>query len=281
MQIGKWIRLLYIRLLLRKTEYVFLPSSLKGHYPVCTKDFFYKFALKNREFFLYEKSIVKFLTEYPELKACISEYAYGFFHYKAELLDTISDEAECFSAAKEILTVLKKYGKKEKIMIQELPFVKDGICIIGLLFGEEIRNMCQIKAECILSQQVFRIGFCHGDFHDKNIMKKKGQPVMIDLDCFRKRSIQEFDAIYFVLQSYVDYTVVPTWFDGVDLFEEKIQRPLLKDFLNDFVEPSILSDLFFLFFLDRIGQDYKYEKRTDVFPSEKIRNNLEYFNVSV
>lgn len=257
-----------------------MPSSLKGHYPVLTSDYFYKFAFKNRKFFLYEKDTVCFLKEQQDLLKYIPNYIYRHFYFKSEVLNPVLNEDEQFAFASEILSALENFGKKENLTLEELPLLVEGLTFLKNLFGDTVFEECKKRAEFILSTNVFRVGFAHGDFHSKNIMKKNNHPVMIDLDCFRKRSIQEFDAIYFILQSIVDLNFPMQWYDGMAVFESNLtNNERYNQFLAKFIDISHWKDILFLVCLDRFGQEYRYVLDIRKFQADKIKPVLNFFGL--
>ena len=84
---------------------------------------------------------------------------------------------------------------------------------------------------------------------------------MIDFDCVREKSIQEFDCLYFVTQMLIDFDFENIgWYQaiGKDISE-------YNDFISLFVnEMKNISDLKFLYLLDRVGQDMKYGIKPDL-----------------
>lgn len=259
-----------------KTKFKRLPSSLEGHYPILTEKAFYKIATKNLCFFEYEKDSINFLkTNYPEIAKLIPDYEYHNNYFKTEILEPISDIKEQLDSAKNILNIFKIYGEKNQINLNDLYHIIDGLNIINYLMGEDKYSKIKKKVEDILENNKFRIGICHGDFHSKNIVKKDSDIFIIDFDCLRKKSIQEFDIIYFMIQYiiYIDRNI--WWYEALLKFDEQIEKHLeYKLFLEEFVSFDKIKELKLLYFLDRIGQDAKYFKNYDALPSTDIIETL-------
>lgn len=251
-----------------------LPTSVEGHYPILGKKNFYKIALKNKKFFEIERQNYKFLNNFPEIKEFLSCYDYSFNYFKTDILYSFTEKSEHIKSATEILKAFKNYGSLGQIELEKMLYMKKGLEIIKNIFGLEVFENCKLKAERILAENEFRLGICHGDFHPKNILKNKERPVLIDFDCVRKSSIQEFDCIYFVVQSLIDY-------DGFYWWHQALESDfiLYEEFLSDFVKMNKLEDLKFIYFIDRIGQDFKYENPKELEHKEAIESNLRMFKV--
>jgi len=123
---------------------------------------------------------------------------------------------------------------------------------------EEIEN----KLNDFLKNEIFNIGPCHGDFHSKNILQNiQNKAFLIDYDCFRSNSIQELDAVYFIVQKIIDDNQGIWWHEAIENFNEIYlhNKKIYKDFLNIFIKQDI-NKLTLLYFIDRLGQDFKYDK---------------------
>lgn len=255
-----------------KTKFKRLPSSLSGHYPIESDKNFYKIVSDNLKFFEYEKNSIKFIKEnYPEVAGLIPDYKYYKNYFKTVKLLPIKDVAEQLNAGETILRTLKKYGKNANIELDEMYHIVDGLSIIKYLMGEDEYLKIKDRIQEILKNNQFRIGICHGDFHSKNLVKNQTDFFMIDLDCFREKSIQEFDAIYFMIQYIVDIDKNIWWYESLMQFDEQIEKnSAYKLFIEEFLDFDKLPELEFLYFIDRIGQDAKYIKNYDELPKSDI-----------
>ncbi len=249
----------------------FLPSSVDGHYPVLAKGHFYKFAFKNEQFFNFEKYNIKYLKKINEISEYIPNYEYHFKYFKTNVYTSIENKNEHLKCAEKILDAFSHVGEQKSIKLEELEYIIKGLDIIKIVTDEQVFQICKEKVERILEKYKFRIGICHGDFHPKNILKNKDKPVVIDFDCVRKISIQEFDCLYFVIQSIIDYDTKNVWwhdainYDMSDYF----------DFISKYIDKNIdIEDLKFIFFIDRIGQDSKYYSGKEEIPVNDILKYL-------
>jgi hypothetical protein len=100
----------------------------------------------------------------------------------------------------------------------------------------------------------FKLGLVHGDFHSRNFIKNKlGNFELIDLDCISYDGLKEFDALYFIVESYSVKNNI-SWIMSL----KKIINLEIDDYhKNLFLRFGIKLDKLFLygFFLNRIGQD--------------------------
>ncbi|MCX6235980.1 MAG: hypothetical protein NTY07_00250 [Bacteroidia bacterium] len=261
-----------------------LLSSLNGYYIVTTSDFFYKICTANIEFFLYEqKSISIIKNKFPDISALVPQYNYKtlFFNklriMQTKILAPIIDEKESLVTAKIVLIVFRKYGEIKLITIKDLYYVAEGLKIVKYLCNETAYDEINSHINQFLAENKFYIGPAHGDFHSKNILKDGQNKYVIDLDCFREKSLQEFDALYFVVQLISDKNII-TWHRALcKLLVNDFKNEKFNEFLNYFIGNKNLVSLSLLFFLDRIGQELKYYRKIDNLPVNIILQTINFF----
>lgn len=268
-----------------KDDFKRLPSSLTGHCPVLTEDSFYKIVYQNFEFFYFEKANIEFINNlYPDLAKFIPDYQYEKNYFKIDALSPVEDPGEQVIAAEKLLSELARYSKKEKINPNSMEYIVEGLKILKFLFGNKgSEKYLKVKnrVEKIFESNEYNLGPAHGDFHSKNIMKKQKSGgtfefLMIDFDCFRRKSIQEFDAIYFLVQCIADASEKIWWHGALIQLDEQISKNSeYKHFFEKFVDFNQLQDLKFLYFIDRVGQDQKYFKNYKDAPKEDILKTID------
>ncbi len=269
------IRILFEKLYIKficKQKINYLPSSLIEHYPLIAGNKFYKFAFRNEEFFYFEKSNIQYLKNLNGVAKYIPEYEYHFKYFKTDKLNLIKNKDEHLKYAEEILTAFKKYGEYKYTKLEDLEFINKGLLLIKAITNEKTYQHYKNRVIDILSKTKFRIGICHGDFHPKNLLKNDKSPILIDFDCVRKSSIQEFDCLYFVVQSMIDYDYENIWWHKAITYDISGYH----DFVSKFIDNSInMEDLKLIFSIDRIGQDSKYYPKIQNNPINDIIEYLE------
>lgn len=271
-----------------KDKFVRMSSSLHGHYNLMTEKKFYKIILKNQKFFLEEKqAIANISIHYPEIAQIIPQYQYEDFLFhkillrKTQILEPIINESEQYEIAKEFLVLFRKYSIKKNINPEEMPYVIKGLEVVKNLVDDKIYQIIKITSENFLKNNLFYVGFCHGDFHSLNLMKDKEKKYLIDLDCVRENSLQELDAIYFIIQKIIDDTSGIWWYQALKIFKEKVYSNIkYQNFLTQFLEADIFL-LSLIYFLDRTGQDTKYLKNQSELPKQDIINTSLLFYQSL
>lgn len=242
------------------------PSATAGHYNFLSEESFYKIAIRQKKLFEEEKqTITKIKTNYTEIGEIIPEYEYGMvlndgiLFRKSAILEPIEDELEQYQTAEDFLEILKKHSTLESSSVDNLPNLKKGLEIVESFASNEDFQKTRALVEVFLKENTFRIGFCHGDFHSRNFMKDKSKKYLIDFDCVREKSIQEFDAIYFIIQKIIDDIPNIWWYEASIIFESQITKtPKYRCFLEKFMGVNNANIFILLYFLDRIGQDSKY-----------------------
>lgn len=106
-----------------------------------------------------------------------------------------------------------------------------------------------------LLENEYRLGPCHGDFHERNIMNNNGEAALIDFDCLTTCGIQELDAIYYYNQHSAFKNSI-SWMDALvrnihELRSAKSSPIMLKEMAT-----SMMPGLFLLYFFNRLGQDH-------------------------
>lgn len=263
------------------------PSATAGHYNLLIENLFYKVAIRQKNLFkAEERTIETIYANYPDIAYIIPKYEYKnlfkrcILFRKSEVLEPIEDETEQYQTASDFLRIFRKYSNQKKTTIDNMYNLKKGLDVIKYFAGEELFLKTAQKTEDFLQNNIFNIGFCHGDFHSKNLMKANGSKYLIDLDCIRENSIQELDAIYFVIQKIIDDTQDIWWFEACQLFSDIIEKnPKYRNFLQNFIDMNKIPLFMLIYFLDRIGQDSKYLSLIDELPKKDIVKTLNSFNI--
>lgn len=147
-------------------------------------------------------------------------------------------------------------GKREISISDE---IQAGLKLIATIYGDSVSHRVQKIVSTFLDSGKYRIGFAHGDFHSRNILADiHGNPKLIDLDCVRFRGIQDFDALYFVLELEWSRSGKPWYETIVNYLKGDIPEPARSAFERFGIEYS--HGLAISCVVDRIGQEYrKYE----------------------
>lgn len=135
-------------------------------------------------------------------------------------------------------------------------FIKVGIEIVIELFGNDFKDNFFEELEQYF-QKIYSLGLVHGDFHDRNMVSNERGDVYraIDLDCISFHGIQEFDALYFIIESYSRRKEI-SWIMAINHFINNTIDDHHINLLQSFGVDRNLK-FFIGFFLNRIGQDYK------------------------
>ena len=277
---GYFFAYFVIRFCVAKSKVKSVTSSLKGNYNFISKDKFYKIVIYNKEFFKKEIYNINFIQKnHQSLIDFIPKYNYVnsklFILASCSLLDDpINDKQYCY--AKIILQKYNNFSRRNNFKISSMSNFNNGLEIINNIYKlNNKQNICEeIKKilDNFLSNELFNIGPCHGDFHSKNILQNDQNKVfLIDYDCFRTESIQELDALYFIIQKIIDDNPGIWWHEAIHDFENKFlnKEKQYQEFLSKFITQD-LNKIILLYFLDRIGQDYLYDKSIDNLNHELI-----------
>ncbi len=90
-------------------------------------------------------------------------------------------------------------------------------------------------------------------------MRRNGFDFMIDFDCFRSGSIQEFDGIYFLVHRLIDDIPGIWWLEAMELLQERRSFDTVgTDLMNEIYGSGDRFELLLLYFLDRLAQDATY-----------------------
>jgi thiamine kinase-like enzyme len=243
-----------------------LPSAIEGYFNFKTSENFFKIALRKKSFLKEEKSSIEYIQKkFPEIAQIIPQYSYKTawlglaFCQICEAMMSTEEESEEYEIAKNFLTLFRKNSSQDKISIDELKHLLNGLELLKTQIGEDVTNKLKLVIEKFLQQNIFFVGLCHGDFHSKNFLQSKGKKYLIDFDCLRKNSLQELDAIYFIVQKIIDDNPGIWWHEAIFIFAEHgTKEQKYYNFLANFLDLKIISQLTAIYFLDRIGQDMKY-----------------------
>ena len=288
-KLGYFFAYFVIRFCVAKSPVKSVSSSIKGNYNFISKDKFYKIVIYNKEFFKKEILNIKLIKEnHQSLADFIPKYDYT--NSKLFIITSCSlllepDINQQYNYAQ---TLLEKYNIcaiKKNFKLSLMSNVNNGLEIINNIYKlNDKQNICEeIKKilDNFLSNESFNIGPCHGDFHSKNILQNdKNKVFLIDYDCYRTESIQELDAFYFIIQKIIDDNPGIWWHETIEDFENKFLNKEKKylEFLSKFITQD-LNKIILLYFIDRIGQDYLYDKSINNLNHQliiKITNKLLY-----
>jgi thiamine kinase-like enzyme len=257
------------------------PSSIHSYYNFKTKNQFLKVATRNKKFLEEEKSNISHIkTAFPEVAKIIPQYDYKKIFFgsievrSSEIMVPTQGEDE-YKAASLFLNLFRKYAKESAFNLDSMIRVKEGIAIIEKLFGAEKAKKLAEEIAGFLQQNLFFVGPCHGDFHSKNFLKTGDKNYLIDFDCFRNSSLQELDAIYFIIQKIIDDNPGIWWHEAISTFHKKIsQNQKYRDFLENFIDMKKIENLVLIYFLDRISQDAKYLDKNQKLPEKEIISSM-------
>jgi hypothetical protein len=187
---------------------------------------------------------------------------FGYYIVKTEKKSPIFDDEEAFKVADEVLKVFRMYEiENEKADLKKFLEINLGIEIINKLCGNESNSICREQIDKLSQDTRIHLGPAHGDFHSRNILKDENNNYfLIDFDCFRKLNVQQFDAIYFVIEHLALKNSI-NWLSQLCLIIENRQQFTRHEhqLLSNF-DANVRISLYFAFFLDRIGQESKYVK---------------------
>lgn len=245
-------------------------STIKAHgsYIVIGDGYAYKVGLRKLNHIKFEfnqrNAVLKI---WPNLKDIFAELEYfhgGFYSFlRIPLYRKISLNDSYFFAI-EIYQIFKNYQTtfNRHKLLQNLNFINEGFKIIQNHASEKQYEIIKSNVQNFILSGEFTVGAAHGDLHSRNIMlDKEGNIKLIDFDCLRKNSIQEFDALNFILE-FIWSKTNTQWFETVI----GVLSMLHFDHFVDLSEKFGLKRANFiciLYFLDRIGQ-------------EKINHGIEY-----
>jgi hypothetical protein len=201
----------------------------------------------------------KLKTQFPRVRSVLPEYErldYLFISaLKTERFVPVAPEEE-LPIAITIQKLLDEAGLVTgRLNLAECMELRMGIGYFRDTFGFHIGARLENIVVEFLKSGNYRVGLSHGDFHSRNVMvASDGSARIIDLDCVRLRGIRELDALYFSLEK--------EWSETGRLWVNTLLECIrgggskARDSLRLFkVEWS--NDLAVIFFLDRIGQEYR------------------------
>lgn len=244
----------------------FLKSSIPGYHIFLAKGRFYKVSLRNRQFLEMERAnLISIREKFSGCAPMVPEYSFRTIFFgkiliqEGEILEPVTSAKEQYLYARRVLTLLREQGVKRHCNLEELPGIQKGLDLMeGILDRDSFRSLRQ-KACGILQSGMFFMGPCHGDFHSRNFMRRNGFDFMIDFDCFRSGSIQEFDGIYFLVHRLIDDIPGIWWLEAMELLQERRSFDTVgTDLMNEIYGSGDRFELLLLYFLDRLAQDATY-----------------------
>lgn len=122
------------------------------------------------------------------------------------------------------------------------------ICTVG-----EVEDIYQ-SVRCYIDKGFYHVGLAHGDFHSRNMMLDGSlNPKLIDWDCVRFKGVQEFDALYFILEREWSLSRRP-WYETI--LEYVVNGPDSQSAaLMEAFDIRFQKQMATAFFIDRIGQE--------------------------
>ena len=138
--------------------------------------------------------------------------------------------------------------------VASLPEIRAGLDAVAELFGVEWIRALEDAVRPLAERGLYDLGFAHGDFHSRNIMMDAtGNARLIDLDCLRTRGVQQFDALYFVMEAEWSRSG-KEWFEQLSWYLAEEPPPAARAALDQF-GVVLTKELALAYCLDRIGQD--------------------------
>jgi hypothetical protein len=131
--------------------------------------------------------------------------------------------------------------------------IEAGLDLMHHLTGKELEREEEVKA-CF--EQPLRVGFFHGDLHDRNVMRGRyGQSGLIDLKSCGLDRIVALDLLRFVVGRYPDdLTTNPAW-KIVRIHATGWDLPMIQPFLQYIDLPRRLwGQIYFLHLLGSVAQ---------------------------
>ena len=145
---------------------------------------------------------------------------------------------------------------ERKLDISSSDELQAGLKFIAHVYGDSVSMMIKQIVTSFLNSGEYRVGFAHGDFHSRNILADKhGKPKLIDLDCVRFQGVQDFDALYFVLEMEWSKSGMPWHETIVNYLKGDIPSSDGAAFKKFGIEYS--HSLAIAYIIDRMGQEYR------------------------
>jgi hypothetical protein len=264
-EVSQIIQFLYVFALVVPTlllkGLVTLPLSVRrGHETILifSKDLVVKIATSARSTIELEYlNCIAILQRYPLLAENVLHYQY----YKNSIFSCLVSErlfpvpiADALTIAVRMRMKLDKCDSQDgRLAFEKYSQIRVGLDCVQAVFGEEVVTSLRGTVEDYLAKGQYHVGFSHGDFHSRNIMRNRnGCDILIDLDCVRFDGIEELDALYFALEM--------AWSNSGTIWTETLAEAF--DTQGQNIAESLLafsvpwsSNLGTTYFLDRIGQD--------------------------
>lgn len=279
--INHWICITVFKLTTRD-KYSRIQSSIPWVVILSTDKTFLKISWR-KESINHEVKNMQSLSEHGPLHYLIVPYLHKkrlwYSVIESQRKYPITSEYELFYAAEKILKRFKlcaECGPSNKI--DDFNQVINGLNVIEELYGWNQRKIYEDQISIFMDKESFYIGPAHGDFHPKNILKDSiGNYYIIDLDCFRRRGIQELDAIYFISEYYANINKI-NWYEQLILFVEKKQEYSIieSSFIDKYCKINSLQWLL-IYFFDRMGQDRLYVDHVSEMPASVIVKFLDIY----
>ena len=214
-----------------------------------------KFCSIESEYLLREKC-VELYGNLDELLADLIHVDVGSWQYLQMPIykDRLSERsvADAVKLYRELKFSSASYDKS--ILIRELHQLKYGLQIIERVCSEELYLIVQRHIDDFILNENYNVGFAHGDFHHGNIMiDQNGSAKLIDLDCMRVKSIQEFDALNFIVEHIMSKSGIHWTLSIANIIRNCASKEIIL--LAEMFEIQSLRSLSLLYFVDRIGQE--------------------------
>jgi hypothetical protein len=228
------------------------------------KNYCIKLAISSKSTIRKEYKIFsKLRDEYFILREILPNYIFIQYFFISALRSEFLNKVSSVESLAFAIKVQKKFNSikfSDHILhLSDCPEIIKGISQFDSHFGSKTSNKLKKIATNFLSSGKYHVGLIHGDFHSRNIMiDNSGLVKIVDLDCFRFKSIREFDALYFALEEEWSANKNLWHYSLIDCLRGKKKKinNLLKSFNIEWC-----NNLGIVFFLDRIGQElinYKF-----------------------
>lgn len=153
----------------------------------------------------------------------------------------------------------KKYicNDVTQFKLKDFEHIEAGLSIIKMSYSQANFILIKDIVNKFLEHEVVSVGFCHGDFHSRNIMiDEHEEPKLIDLDCMTISGIQDFDALHFILEYYWSMKNVHWTETLIDIIQGKVPNDFIFLLQTFNLKPSF--ELYISYFLHRTGLENSY-----------------------
>lgn len=178
----------------------------------------------------------------------------GFVILKLIKYEPLDRTENAIEAAEYLLNAMRAKGEKRDAYATQS--IQRGLDFLKNYCPAETYKFFDTRLNLFRELKVL-VGFTHGDFHSRNILKKGADKFLtIDLDRFNRQGIQALDAVYFIVDTQ-SRLKKSSWHEQLRYYHKNnwnVEHKY-KNIFNQYID--IDSKLLtYIFFLDRIGQEY-------------------------